>query len=101
MPKVNRVLAQMRQFTESVRSGEWKGYSGKAITDVINVGIGGSDLVSQTKQCDFNLISFNFINFTNVKDSKDVKWMIEVANTYMQEAQVILKSVGGENHLLL
>ena len=45
MPDVNRVLAQMRVFTEQVRSGEWKGYTGKAITDVINIGIGGSDLV--------------------------------------------------------
>lgn len=44
MPDVNRVLAQMRKFTESVRSGEWKGYSGETITDVVNIGIGGSDL---------------------------------------------------------
>jgi len=44
MPEVNRVLAQMRGFTEKVRSGTWKGYTGKAITDVVNIGIGGSDL---------------------------------------------------------
>ncbi len=44
MPEVNRVLAQMRQFTESVRSGAWKGYTGKTIADVVNIGIGGSDL---------------------------------------------------------
>ena len=44
MPEVNEVLAKMKQFTESVRSGAWKGYSGKAITDVVNIGIGGSDL---------------------------------------------------------
>merc|ERR1712226_224423 len=44
MPGVNRVLAQMRGFTEQVRSGAWKGFSGKSITDVINIGIGGSDL---------------------------------------------------------
>jgi len=44
MPSVNRVLAQMRGFTESVRSGQWKGYSGQSITDVVNIGIGGSDL---------------------------------------------------------
>ena len=44
MPSVNRVLAQMRKFSESVRSGEWKGYSGERITDVVNIGIGGSDL---------------------------------------------------------
>ncbi len=44
MPKVNAVLQHMRTFSEAVRSGEWKGYSGKAITDVVNIGIGGSDL---------------------------------------------------------
>ncbi len=44
MPEVNRVLAKMRTFSEQVRSGAWKGYTGKAITDVVNIGIGGSDL---------------------------------------------------------
>ena len=44
MPEVNRVLAKMRSFSEAVRSGAWKGYTGKAITDVVNIGIGGSDL---------------------------------------------------------
>ena len=44
MPKVNQVLAKMRDFSEAVRSGEWRGYTGKAITDIVNVGIGGSDL---------------------------------------------------------
>ncbi len=44
MPDVNRVLAKMRRFSESVRSGEWKGYTGRQITDIVNIGIGGSDL---------------------------------------------------------
>ncbi|XP_029464231.1 glucose-6-phosphate isomerase [Rhinatrema bivittatum] len=44
MPDVNAVLDKMKQFTQRVRSGEWKGYTGKAITDVVNIGIGGSDL---------------------------------------------------------
>jgi glucose-6-phosphate isomerase len=44
MPEVNRVLAHMRSFSEEVRSGRWMGYTGKAITDVVNIGIGGSDL---------------------------------------------------------
>ena len=44
MPEVNAVLAKMKAFCERVISGEWKGYTGKAITDVINIGIGGSDL---------------------------------------------------------
>ena len=44
MPEVNAVLAKMKTFCARVISGEWKGYTGKAITDVINIGIGGSDL---------------------------------------------------------
>ena len=44
MPGVNKVLDQMRKFTEAVRSGEWKGNTGKRITDIVNIGIGGSDL---------------------------------------------------------
>ncbi|TRX72460.1 glucose-6-phosphate isomerase [Carboxylicivirga sp. M1479] len=44
MPDVNAVLDQMKTFSEKVISGEWKGYSGKAITDIVNIGIGGSDL---------------------------------------------------------
>jgi len=44
MPDVLAVLAKMRAFTERLRSGEWRGHTGKPITDVVNLGIGGSDL---------------------------------------------------------
>jgi glucose-6-phosphate isomerase len=44
MPDIKRVLTKMRTFCDSVRSGEWKGYTGRAITDVVNIGIGGSGL---------------------------------------------------------
>jgi len=44
MPDVKRVLAQMKAFTEKIISGQWKGCTGKEITDVVNIGIGGSDL---------------------------------------------------------
>ncbi|XP_066999694.1 glucose-6-phosphate isomerase [Anabrus simplex] len=44
MPDVNEALKHMKEFTEQVVSGEWKGYTGKEITDVVNIGIGGSDL---------------------------------------------------------
>ncbi len=44
MPAINAVLDRMKTFTERVRSGEWKGYTGDTITDVVNIGIGGSDL---------------------------------------------------------
>jgi glucose-6-phosphate isomerase len=44
MPAVNAVLARMKDFSERVRSGGWKGFTGKRITDIVNIGIGGSDL---------------------------------------------------------
>lgn len=44
MPEINRVLDQMKNFSNRVIDGSWKGYSGKAITDIVNIGIGGSDL---------------------------------------------------------
>ncbi len=44
MPEVNAVLQHIREFTEAVRGGAWTGYTGKRITDVVNIGIGGSDL---------------------------------------------------------
>jgi glucose-6-phosphate isomerase len=44
MPEVHRVQAQMKSFCERVRSGEWKGYTGKKIKYIVNIGIGGSDL---------------------------------------------------------
>ncbi|KAF5276994.1 hypothetical protein FQA39_LY18522 [Lamprigera yunnana] len=44
MPEVNAVLAHMKDFTNAILSGVWKGYSGKTIKDVVNIGIGGSDL---------------------------------------------------------
>ncbi|MBK1620189.1 glucose-6-phosphate isomerase [Lamprobacter modestohalophilus] len=44
MPAVDAVLARVQDFSERVRSGEWKGHTGQAITDVVNIGIGGSNL---------------------------------------------------------
>lgn len=44
MPQVNAVLEKMKVFSEKVISGQWKGLSGREITDVVNIGIGGSDL---------------------------------------------------------
>ena len=43
MPKVNSVLRHMGQFARAVRNGDWTGYTGRAITDIVNIGIGGSD----------------------------------------------------------
>jgi glucose-6-phosphate isomerase len=44
MPEVNKVLDQIKKFSDSLISGSWKGYSGKSITHIVNIGIGGSDL---------------------------------------------------------
>ena len=44
MPEVNAVLQHMQSFSDAIRSGRWTGYTGKRITDVVNIGIGGSDL---------------------------------------------------------
>lgn len=44
MPAVNKVLAQMRETCQKIHSGEWKGYTGKKIKYIVNIGIGGSDL---------------------------------------------------------
>ena len=48
MPEVRAVRAQMREFSEKVRGGLWRGFSGEAIRDVVNIGIGGSDLGPKT-----------------------------------------------------
>lgn len=44
MPKINEVLAKMRKFSDAVRFGEFKGHTGKKLTNIVNIGIGGSDL---------------------------------------------------------
>ncbi len=44
MPEIRAVIDKMQAFSEKVRTGEWKGFTGKTVTDVINIGIGGSDL---------------------------------------------------------
>ncbi|EAA00173.4 AGAP012167-PA [Anopheles gambiae str. PEST] len=44
MPEVNAVLAHMKEFTEQIHNGVWRGYTNKKISDVVNIGIGGSDL---------------------------------------------------------
>jgi glucose-6-phosphate isomerase len=46
---VNEVLEHMKEFSEQVRSGAWKGYTGKKINTIVNIGIGGSDLYVYSK----------------------------------------------------
>lgn len=44
MPGVNKELKHMEEFSDAIRSGEWKGFTGKPLTTIVNIGIGGSDL---------------------------------------------------------
>jgi glucose-6-phosphate isomerase len=66
MPDVNRVLQHMKEFSEAIISGEWKGYTGKAITDVVNIGIGGSDLgpvmVTEALKAYKNHLNMHFVS---------------------------------------
>ncbi|WP_413736153.1 glucose-6-phosphate isomerase [Sodalis sp. RH21] len=66
MPEVNAVLAKMKQFCDRVIGGEWKGYTGKPITDVVNIGIGGSDLgpymVTEALRPFKNHLSMHFVS---------------------------------------
>ncbi|MCI4527315.1 glucose-6-phosphate isomerase [Escherichia coli] len=66
MPEVNAVLEKMKTFSEAIISGEWKGYTGKAITDVVNIGIGGSDLgpymVSEALRPYKNHLNMHFVS---------------------------------------
>ncbi|MBF0302732.1 MAG: glucose-6-phosphate isomerase [Desulfamplus sp.] len=73
MPNVNRVLSQMEQFSDKVRTGEWIGYTGKPIESIVNIGIGGSDLgpvmvteclkpYANSKISDKENISFYFVS---------------------------------------
>ncbi len=66
MPDVNEVLAKMKKFSEAIISGTWKGYTGKTITDVVNIGIGGSDLgpvmVTEALKAYKNHLNLHFVS---------------------------------------
>ena len=66
MDDVNAVLAKMEKFSEQIISGSWKGYTGKAITDVVNIGIGGSDLgpvmVTEALKAYKNHLNLHFVS---------------------------------------
>ncbi|MCY7352094.1 MAG: glucose-6-phosphate isomerase [Cytophagaceae bacterium] len=66
MPEVRAVLEKMKSFTNRVISGEWKGYSGQPITDVVNIGIGGSDLgpvmVTEALKAYKNHLNLHFVS---------------------------------------
>ena len=66
MPDINEVLQKMKKFSESIISGSWKGYTGKAITDIVNIGIGGSDLgpvmVTEALKAYKNHLNLHFVS---------------------------------------
>jgi glucose-6-phosphate isomerase len=66
MEDVNKVLTKMEKFSKAIISGEWKGYSGKKITDVVNIGIGGSDLgpvmVTEALKAYKNHLNMHFVS---------------------------------------
>lgn len=88
-PGVDSVLQHMREFSDAIRSGEWKGYTGKAITDVVNIGIGGSDLgpvmVTETLK-------------PYAQTGLNVHFVSNIDGTHIAEA---LKSVNAETTLFL
>ncbi|MES2265375.1 MAG: glucose-6-phosphate isomerase [Bacteroidota bacterium] len=80
MPDVNRVLDHMKEFSEAIISGSWTGYTGKAITDVVNIGIGGSDLgpvmVTEALKAYKNHLTMHFVS--NVDGTHIVETLKEV-----------------------
>lgn len=69
MPEVNKTLRQLKEFSDKVRSGNWKGQTNKSITDIVNIGIGGSDLgpVMATEALKFyKLPNLNFHFISNI-----------------------------------
>ena len=77
MPEVNHVLRKMGDFTRAVRSGEWLGYTNQVITDVVNIGIGGSDLgplmmCSALKNFGHPRLNMHFISNVDGAQMRDV-----------------------------
>jgi glucose-6-phosphate isomerase len=66
MPEINTVLDQMKKFSDEIISGRWKGYTGKPITDIVNIGIGGSDLgplmVTEALKAYKNHLNLHFVS---------------------------------------
>ncbi|RYU87945.1 glucose-6-phosphate isomerase [Mucilaginibacter terrigena] len=80
MPDVNGVLDHMKEFSEAIINGKWTGYTGKAITDVVNIGIGGSDLgpvmVTEALKAYKNHLTMHFVS--NVDGTHIVETLKEV-----------------------
>ena len=84
--QVHEVLARMRTFTQAVRSGEWVGHTGKRITHVVNIGIGGSDLgpvmaYEALRHFSDRHIQFHFVSNVDSSDLAEVLQQVELDQT--------------------
>jgi glucose-6-phosphate isomerase len=86
VPQVHAVLDKMTDFSNRVRSGAWKGYTGKRIHNVVNVGIGGSDLgpvmaYEALKHYSERAMTFRFVSNVDSTDFAEAVWDLEPAET--------------------
>jgi glucose-6-phosphate isomerase len=86
VPEVHAVLDKMSDFSNRVRSGAWKGYTGKRIRNVVNIGIGGSDLgpvmaYEALKHYSDRAITFRFVSNVDGTDFAEAVWDLEPAET--------------------
>jgi len=86
VPQVHAVLDKMADFSNRVRSGVWKGYTGKRIRNVINVGIGGSDLgpvmaYEALKHFSQRAMTFRFVSNVDGTDFAEAVWDLDPAET--------------------
>jgi glucose-6-phosphate isomerase len=89
MPEVNAVLKQIEAFSDRVISGEWTGYTGKAVTDIVNIGIGGSDLgpVMATEALKYYAVPHIRTHFVSNIDgthmAETLKWLSHETTLFM------------------
>lgn len=82
MPEINRVLQQMKVFSSSVRTGKWRGATGKRIKNVVNIGIGGSDLgpaMASDALAFYRIDTINFHFVSNI-DGTDITETLKKCN---------------------
>ncbi len=86
VPNVHAILDKMADFSDRLRSGAWKGYTGKRIRNVVNIGIGGSDLgpvmaYEALKHYSERAITFRFVSNVDSTDFAEAVWDLEPAET--------------------
>lgn len=82
IPEIHAVLERMNQFSQKIHSGEWKGFSGEKITDVVNIGIGGSDLgprMAAAALRHFHMKGIT-VHFVSNVDGHDLEAVLDIVN---------------------